>query len=97
MVWFIRYIRRQPRGRPRLLWVVLPLALDIGLAIYLFFGRIEGLDDLYLMLRSDAPDIGLMFLAVFALTLGWGPLRTYLLLRNRWRPLSYTVSYTTFE
>jgi hypothetical protein len=83
VVWSIRYLRRQPPGRPRLLWVVLPLVLEIGLALYSFFGRIEGPRELSLMLRSDAPDVGLMFPAVLALTLGWGPLRTYLLLRNR--------------
>lgn len=85
MVWSIRQMRRLPAGRPGLHWIVLPLVLEISLVVYLFVWRLEGWTNLRLLLLGDAPDIGLMFLLIAVLTLGWGPLRTMLLWRNRQR------------
>lgn len=90
MVWAVRKIRRLPsmsgmdahRKRRLAIHMTLLAIVDLALAGSLLFIRLpESKDTLSLALRFN-PDIGLMYIVLLMLTLGWGTIRTLLFLRR---------------
>jgi CubicO group peptidase (beta-lactamase class C family) len=90
MVWAVRKIRQLPSksgiasGQKRKLAIQMTLLaiIDLALAGGLLFIRLpESKDTLSLALRFN-PDIGLMYVLLLMLTLGWGTIRTILFLRQ---------------
>lgn len=70
------------RLRRILFFILLPL-LDLGLAGYLWFVHLpRSLTTLPLALSFE-PDVGLIYLLILVMTLGWGTFRTVLAIRNR--------------
>jgi len=93
MVWAVRKIRQlssksesDSRGK-RILAIKMTLLaiVDLAMAGVLLFIRLpESKDTLSLALRFN-PDIGLMYVILLVLTLGWGTLRTLLFLRQSFK------------
>jgi CubicO group peptidase (beta-lactamase class C family) len=90
MVWAVRKLRQLPlksgadsRHNQKLAIQMTLLAIvDLALAGVLIFIRLpESKDTLSLALRFN-PDIGLMYVMLLMLTLGWGTIRTLLFLRQ---------------
>ncbi len=70
----------EPSRRTMLLHVVIPLAIDLALVIYLFLKLLpDNAVDLQIVLW-DVPDVGLLLVAALLLSLAWGALRTMLFL-----------------
>jgi CubicO group peptidase (beta-lactamase class C family) len=93
LVWAAQKIRQLPSKsgidsrQKRKLGVQMTLLaiVDLALAGGLLFVRLpESKDTLFLALRFN-PDIGLMYILLLLLTLGWGPIRTLLFLRQSFK------------
>jgi len=93
LIWFIRKLRSlrhdssaaKPRWRMILGYVVLPLTIDLFLAWFLLAKQLpEASSTVWVVLRM-APDIGLLVLLVLLFTLGWGAVRTLLVLMTIFR------------
>lgn len=94
MVWAVRKIRQLPpmsgmdaqQKRKLSIQMTLLAFVDLALAGSLLFIRLpESKDTLSLALRFN-PDIGLMYVILLVLTLGWGSIRSILFLRNLYKP-----------
>lgn len=70
------------RRRAALFFILLPL-LDLGLAGYLWFVHLPRSQTTLLLALSFEPDVGLLYLLVLVMTLGWGTIRTILAVRSR--------------
>lgn len=90
MVWAVRTLRQLPlksgsetqQKRKLTIQMTLLAIVDMALAGGLLFIRLpESKDTLSLALRFN-PDIGLMYILLLMLTLGWGTIRTLLFLRQ---------------
>jgi CubicO group peptidase (beta-lactamase class C family) len=92
-VWFIRKLRslrQQPRAdksgwRKLLGYVVIPIAIDILLAWFLLAIELPQARITVWGLLRNAPDLGLLVILVLGLTLGWGAIRTLLMLQAIFR------------
>ena len=89
-VWAARKLRQLPSkpgsnaqsNRKLVIQMTLLAIVDLALAVGLLFIRLpESKDTLFLALRFN-PDIGLMYVLLLILTLGWGTIRTLLFLRQ---------------
>jgi CubicO group peptidase (beta-lactamase class C family) len=92
LVWFIRKLRHwgqsplsAPRWRLLLGYVVMPLAVDLFIAWYLLAKELpQAKSTVWLTLRM-APDIGSLIILTLLFTIGWGTIRTLLVLRALFR------------
>jgi hypothetical protein len=75
-------LQRLSRPGGAAFWIV-QLLLDLVLAGCLLFVILPQTDTTLPLTLAFEPDIGLIYVLVLALTLGWGPLRTFLALRRR--------------
>jgi hypothetical protein len=72
--WRAHWAARVHRGRILGAWLI-PVIIEISVGLYVLFIRIpEAKTTVPLTLRFE-PDSGLVGLVIFALTLGWAPLR----------------------
>jgi hypothetical protein len=90
VVWSVRKLRQLPlkfeggsrQKRKLAVQITLLAIVDLALAVGLLFIQLpETKDTLSLALRFN-PDIGLMYVLLLMLTLGWGTIRTLLFLRQ---------------
>jgi hypothetical protein len=96
-IWFLRKSRslRQsatagaPTGASRwkmiLGYIVIPLVVDLFLAWFLLAIQLPDASATVLVVLRMAPDLGLLISLTLFFTLGWGPLRTLLMLRAIFR------------
>jgi hypothetical protein len=66
-------------------YVLLPLAVDIFLAWFLLAVQLPQAKSTVLVVLRMAPDLGLLVALTLLLTLGWGTLRTLLVLQSIFR------------
>jgi hypothetical protein len=78
------------------LWSVY-LLLDLGLAGYLMFGLLPELNTTLPLALAFEPDIGLIYLLILLLTLGWGPLRSVLAARKLRAPANSSIASPLLE
>lgn len=88
MIWFrrkLRQLNQQPDSMPR--WrlifgnILLPLSIDIFIAWFILAKELPQANTTVLLILRGAPDIGLLTVLILSLALGWGVLRTILVLR----------------
>jgi CubicO group peptidase (beta-lactamase class C family) len=92
-VWFLRKLqswRQSPaagasRWRMIFGYVLLPLAVDIFLAWFLLAVQLPQAKSTVLVVLRMAPDLGLLVALTLLLTLGWGTVRTLLVLQSIFR------------
>lgn len=93
LIWFIRKLRgwRQqpmantPRWRRLFGYVVIPMAIDILLVWFLLAKELPHAKSTVLLTLRMAPDIGLLIILVLLFTLGWGIIRTSLMMQAIFR------------
>lgn len=78
--WRVQWASHVQRQRI-LVWVMLPLMAEVALAFYVWVIRILGNNNTLPLIMRFEPDLGLIAITLLVQTLGWGPLRTGLLLR----------------
>jgi CubicO group peptidase (beta-lactamase class C family) len=86
MVWAVRKLRQAPpaprQRRTLSVQMTLLAIVDLALATGLLFVRLPDTKDTLLLALRFNPDIGLMYIILLLLTLGWGTIRTFLFLRS---------------
>lgn len=95
-IWFARKIRslRQRPGAGMSRWkmiaryVVIPLAVDMLLAWFLLAKELPDASSTVLVVLRQAPDLGLLVTLTLLFTLGWGTVRTLLMLQLIFRKAS---------
>jgi CubicO group peptidase (beta-lactamase class C family) len=92
-IWFLRKLkgwRRQPMAstphwRKLFGYVVIPIAIDLLLAWFLLAKEIPQAKSTVMGTLRGAPDIGLLTVLVLLFAIGWGTIRTLLMLRAIFR------------
>lgn len=87
--WSIRILRRLHRAdssvtsRNKRLWgyAIAPAAIDLMLTVYLMFVLLPGNDVTLPITLYFVPDAGLLLILILSMTIGWGLIRTILMLR----------------
>ena len=66
-------------------YVVIPLVVDVFLVWFLLAKQLPDAKTTPLLLVREAPDLGLLLILILLFTLGWGTLRTLLMLQILFR------------